>query len=193
MKKCVTCLEIKHLADFYKRKDSSDGLRNDCKCCRKARSIQNYFVKHEQNKEAKKKQYLRRLKENPNYNAELYMRNRDKSLAISKEYYNKNKEKVKAKVKEWARNNHGKTLSYSKMYKTKKIQRTPTWLTEDDMFLISEAYELAALRTQMFGFPWHVDHIIPLRGKTVSGLHVPWNLQVIPGAENMRKSNRYLV
>jgi hypothetical protein len=74
--------------------------------------------------------------------------------------------------------------------KAAKLTRTPSWLTIDDHWIIEQAYELAQIRTKMFGFDWHVDHIIPLQGKTVSGLHVPWNLQVIPGVENIRKGNR---
>jgi hypothetical protein len=45
----------------------------------------------------------------------------------------------------------------------------------------------------MFGFPWHVDHIIPLQGEMVSGLHVPNNIQVIPWIDNVRKANSFEV
>jgi hypothetical protein len=68
--------------------------------------------------------------------------------------------------------------------------RYPKWITADDRWMIEQAYELAALRTKIFGFSWHVDHIAPLQGKTVSGLHVPTNLQVIPAVDNIRKGNR---
>jgi len=68
--------------------------------------------------------------------------------------------------------------------------RYPKWLTADDRWMIEQTYELAALRTKMFGFSWHVDHIVPLQGKTVSGLHVPTNLQVIPAIDNIQKGNR---
>ena len=71
------------------------------------------------------------------------------------------------------------------------LNRTPAWLTEDDLWAIKETYALAALRTKMLGFAWHVDHIIPLRGRNVSGLHVPENLQVIPAIYNLRKTNKY--
>lgn len=73
-----------------------------------------------------------------------------------------------------------------------KMQRTPAWLTPDDLWMMEQAYELAALRTKIFGFAWHVDHVIPLQGKTVSGLHVPTNLQVISGAENVSKANKWV-
>jgi 5-methylcytosine-specific restriction endonuclease McrA len=92
---------------------------------------------------------------------------------------------------EWRRKNPGKVLALTRKRQLAKIQRTPPWLTEDDFWLMSQAYELAALRTRLFGFAWHVDHIIPLQGELVSGMHVPTNLQVIPGSENSRKGSRY--
>lgn len=72
-------------------------------------------------------------------------------------------------------------------------QRTPAWLTSDDYWMVEEAYSLAALRTKMFGFRWDVDHVVPLLGKNVSGLHVPNNLQVISAKHNRSKSNKYKV
>lgn len=72
-----------------------------------------------------------------------------------------------------------------------KLQRTPAWLSADDHWMLEQAYELAALRAKMFGFPWHVDHIYPLQGKKVSGLHTPNNVQVIPWLDNVRKANKF--
>ena len=80
---------------------------------------------------------------------------------------------------------------YESRYQQAKLQRTPSWLSKDDLWMIKEIYELAALRTKMSGFLWHVDHIIPIRGKNVSGLHVPSNLQVIPWIENVKKCNKF--
>ena len=73
------------------------------------------------------------------------------------------------------------------------LKRTPKWLTADDFWLIRQAYELAKLRTVVTQIDWQVDHVIPLRGKRVSGLHVPSNLRVVPTSVNLRKGNKYAV
>lgn len=51
----------------------------------------------------------------------------------------------------------------------------------------AEAHELRKLRNMVTGFEWHVDHILPLKGKDVCGLHIWSNLAVIPKIENLRK------
>ncbi len=72
-----------------------------------------------------------------------------------------------------------------------KAKRTPVWLTLEDKWIISEIYDLAKLKTKLTGTKWHVDHVIPLRGKIVSGLHVPANLQVISEQANKVKRNNF--
>jgi len=72
-----------------------------------------------------------------------------------------------------------------------KLQRTPLWLTQKHHIQIEQFYQEAVEISKMVGEFYHVDHIVPLQGKTVSGLHVPWNLQIIPAKENISKGNRF--
>jgi hypothetical protein len=116
--------------------------------------------------------------------------NPEKIVATRKATMAKHRKARNAEKAAWARKNAGRVLAWTRQRQLAKIQRTPAWLTEDDYWVIEQAYELAQLRTRLFGFPWHVDHALPLRGETVSGLHVPTNLRVIPGAENSKKGNR---
>jgi hypothetical protein len=87
--------------------------------------------------------------------------------------------------------NKARILATKAKHRASKRNRTPIWVDKDHLSLIKEAYELAILRTKMFNFSWHVDHIIPLNGKIVSGLHVIENIQVISGSENLLKNNKY--
>lgn len=109
---------------------------------------------------------------------------KDKAYALA------NPEKRTVARKKWVSANPGKDAALKALNKQARKKRVPTWLSDDDKWLIEQAYDLASLRTRSLGFPWHVDHIIPLNGRRVSGLHVPANLQVIPGVENLRKGNR---
>ena len=162
-KVCKTCLATKPISEFYKQSTRGGyGVRGTCKLC----------------DNAKKKQYRTLLGENLlERKKSEYQRNRQSRLNQKRIYRQENKGKINALV-----------AARKKVIK----QRTPKWLTEDDKWIIQETYELAALRSKLFGFSWHVDHVIPLQGKQVSGLHVPNNLQVIPGVENIRKKNKVL-
>lgn len=64
-------------------------------------------------------------------------------------------------------------------------QATPKWLTEEDKKKIKALKQLAKELHKT------VDHIVPLQGKRVSGLHVPWNLQILSKEENSYKYNSY--
>ncbi len=71
------------------------------------------------------------------------------------------------------------------------LQRIPIWQTEFDELKIKCIYSVAAMLTKVNNEPWTVDHIIPLQGKIVSGLHVPSNLQLMRARENEAKRNKY--
>jgi hypothetical protein len=93
----------------------------------------------------------------------------------------------------WASKNRFKMNAKLAKYNASKLQRTPKWLTESDLRMIEAKYSLAAMLTRETGITHHVDHIIPLQGKKVSGLHVFSNLRVIPGTDNVKKSNSYQI
>lgn len=148
---------------------------------------------YERTKEARRKEKrgsYTALKENPGW--VQARREKTKTYRFVKgRPLEKSNPKVKRKYKQTMR---GKvtTRANDAKRRTAKMQRTPAWLGKDDYWMLEQAYELAALRTKLFGFSWHVDHVLPLQGKKVSGLHVPTNVQVIPGVENVRKANRFM-
>ena len=74
-----------------------------------------------------------------------------------------------------------------------KLQRTPAWLTDFDRLKIKCLYSVAAMLTRENKKSWHVDHVIPLQGNLVSGLHVPSNMRVLRGKENISKHNNFEV
>ena len=119
-----------------------------------------------------------------------------------REYYEKNKDKVIARAQ--ARSVETVRL-YKYKYKAKNPDlyrahvnfrrrrfrdATPKWLTKEDKRAIRQLYIDAMTVTRITGVPYVVDHIIPLLGETVSGLHVPQNLQVMTREENLKKSNQ---
>ena len=65
----------------------------------------------------------------------------------------------------------------------------PQWLSEPDKGRIEDFYWFAQDLYKVTGEVYHVDHIVPLQGKTVCGLHVPWNLQILPADLNLSKGN----
>ena len=112
----------------------------------------------------------------------------ERSRAKARAKREKHKERISAYIKRWALANPDRRRATVRAYQTAKRKAKPAWAND---FFIEEAYHLAVVRERTLGGKWHVDHIVPLRGKTVCGLHVEHNLQVLPGPENLSKSNRY--
>lgn len=95
-----------------------------------------------------------------------------------------------AKIKLWKSKNTAKVSARRRERDLRKTHATPPWLTNEHRTQIEAIYLQAQIWTEVTGVLYHVDHIIPLNGKTVCGLHVPWNLRAITAKENIRKSNR---
>lgn len=70
-------------------------------------------------------------------------------------------------------------------------ERTPKWLSVKQLQEIQDWYTIRRQMTYLYGETCHVDHIVPLRGRDVSGLHVPWNMQILTAVDNLSKSNRF--
>jgi 5-methylcytosine-specific restriction endonuclease McrA len=95
--------------------------------------------------------------------------------------------------REYKKNNRDRANHYRAMREARKTARTPAWLSNEDVSDIQDTYTLSRQLTKETGVDHHVDHVIPLNGFLVSGLHVPWNLQVITAQDNMEKGNRFSV
>lgn len=195
LKKCYGSVCAKH-PDLEGYRYVSGGCFGCAKNWVKARRLADPELDREWGRKSSAKQRAIRL-QNPDL--------RRKTLDYGSAYRRANQEKVEAKKREWAAAHPELVKAYARRTKTKnkgrvvaatvkrrlsKMRRTPKWVGSEEQWLIREIYELAAMRTEALGFSWHVDHIVPLQGKTVSGLHVPSNLQVIPAAVNIRKGNR---
>jgi hypothetical protein len=130
-------------------------------------------------------------------NAKWRERNLEKVRAANKERAAKKRaeqpEVIKVAKKVYAQRKKEVINAAVARRKAARLQRTPIWLTEFDKLKIQCIYAVAAMLTRHNGEPWHVDHIIPLQGKIVSGLHVPSNLRVMRGVENIRKYNKFEV
>lgn len=151
-----------------------------------------HMARNEENAKRLRAEWYQRNKELTKERARKWnAENPDKRKQYRDKWREANREQHNATNRDWnSRNQHVKTALEGKR-RAAKLLRTPKWLTADDLFLIEEAYHLAKLRTELTTIQYHVDHILPLQGKKVSGLHVPANLQVIPAKENLKKSNRH--
>ena len=163
MKLCTNCNTEKPLTEFYK-----NGKESQCKTC------------------LKRAAYLRLY---PNQDAPKGQKSSPERKQTQTRYRERNREKIRAGQRKWVKENKPKVLARTHVYQAAKQNATPKWLTLDQHRQMLAIFIKAAELTKELG-PHEVDHIIPLCGQNVSGLHVPWNLQILPRFENRSKHNK---
>ena len=193
-KVCCICKVDKELINYHKNKCSKDGLQTRCKSCSNLDKEyrKNYYQQNKESLALKQKERELENKESIRLNKKKkYQENRESILEEKKNYYLRNRDKILEQKRLYRKlNRAGRNALEAKRYNSKK-RRTPGWLTKDQLDNIKSYYWLAQDLFKISGQTYHVDHIVPLQGNNVCGLHVPWNLQVLPSDINILKSNSY--
>lgn len=175
---------MKDLSFFYRKKSSPDGRDNMCKVCADEYCAELHAQNPLSRKEASKR-YREKHRDYYRLLGRIRYQEHKQEMAL---YVKRNRKKYNLSSAKYRKKNLHKRAVIEANHRAQKLNATPRWANE---FFISEAYHLAKLRTKMLGYPWHVDHIVPLKSKFVCGLHVENNLQVIPAVDNFRKHNSY--
>lgn len=192
-KTCKHCHETKPIEQFDKNGNMGDGHLNRCKPCesaiRKSRYVPKTINASKRAKDGFKlcvkcEQVLPVTEFGPATNTKdgLIGRCYECDRAYRRERYHKDIETSRAKIRAAQKANpHYKRNSRAK-YNAAKLKRMPIWADQDRIKAIYDACPKG----------WEVDHIYPLQGDLVSGLHVPNNLQYMPRSENAQKRNKFV-
>lgn len=119
------------------------------------------------------------------------LREEAKAAAPPKVITEEEKQRRKERAKAYNKANPEKAREIVRRRQARKLQATPTWITKSDIKTMQLFYKEAERLTRETGIEHQVDHIYPLKGKTVCGLHVPCNLSVVTKNINNRKLNKH--
>ncbi len=210
-KTCGNCKELKALSEFHLNCASKDGHTSQCKACRCAKkkiyraanlekiAAQNkiwYYENHDENLKRSSTYYYENkeviLERRKPYMKVWRKNNRGHLNEYDKSYRQENKETydlyIKPYLKQWAKENKDSVNSRNSKHRANKINATPSWGDEET---IKEVYRESQRLTKETGVIHHVDHIVPLNGKNVCGLHWEGNLQILTQTQNLSKGNKH--
>ena len=172
-KACSMCKSNKPLAMFSPDVRTRSGVQSRCKPCQanvsKALRINDPEKHRAAVKASTQKHYVKKLQRNATYRL-------------------KNPQKVVVWKQQDRLTNRSRVLADNAYRRAATKQRTAAWA---NLAAIKSIYEEAQQVSMLVGDWYHVDHVIPLMGKDVCGLHVETNLQIIPAVENLRKGVSY--
>lgn len=216
-KQCIRCGNSYHLLEFSPYRVKETFYITVCKKCNSEANSKYRNENKDKLKETRDKFNLN----HPNYGKEQYHKHKHKYIEKhkTKEFreqrkirrnleknklkeklfakeYNKRPERIeKRRIGDRKRNKNLdrklKRRFYSSQRKKRVKRATPSWINKQHKKQIKEFYDKSYLLFLETGEKFHVDHIIPLGGKLVSGLNVPWNLQLLNEVENERKNNKF--
>jgi hypothetical protein len=191
VKQCIKCREHKLAEHFYKNERYKDGLTSWCKACKseqgkawRAQNKERVLELGKQYRIAKKDQISAKRRQWRKENAEA-------ETARDLQRRRKNPARHRARSARWAAENRDAVNSKSAVRRARSKKAQPAWLTSHEHGQILLRYKEARVMAALTGVPHEVDHIIPINGDLVCGLHVPWNLRVIPMRENRRKAKKF--
>lgn len=159
-KTCSKCFIAKPHTEFCADKQKRDGLSPQCRQCRNSK-YKDYY--------------------------------RDNKVSVDKknlERYYSNHAESKKKCLEYYYSNKGVFFKNCAKRRAAKASSTPKWVDKKHEDRIKSIYSACIKISEKTKIPHHVDHIIPLQGVSVCGLHVWWNLRIIPAKDNLSKGNR---
>tara|TARA_R110000737_G_scaffold345827_1_gene374862 strand:- start:1240 stop:1647 length:408 start_codon:yes stop_codon:yes gene_type:complete len=121
------------------------------------------------------------------------LKNKEHELELNKAWAKANPDAVKRKASNYRKSDKGSAYYNSRNSERRANNKdaTPEWLTKDHKDAMKSLYLLAKKLEKLCNVKYHVDHIVPLNGADVSGLHTPWNLQIMEASLNIRKSNKH--
>lgn len=202
MKLCIKCDQVKEHAAFVKNRTGPHGIGTYCRPCH-AQNTREHRAKQPPKIKKRKGPAIR-------FNEPYEVRNKEKILQRGRDYYQRvrkarnqtqraalnakakelrslDPEKYREHVRRWAKNNPDKEAANRAKRRAARRNATVPWA---DYRAIQRFYAVAKTLSEAFGVPYEVDHIVPLRGGIVCGLHWQGNLQIIPANDNRKKGNR---